>query len=234
MTGESHELLLGAHSMGVLDPDEAAAVEEHLARCVACREEVAELNAARDRLGAVPPEALLDELHDLPDEDTPEPGDLLLRHTLRRVRAERARRYRPKPLMAAAAVILAAVAVGGGVLIGRHGLAPAGPRPAVTLAANARTATGVNRAIGATMTASVVPAKGWVRVKVQMNGAPAGVGCRIMVVAKDGSVQQAGSWRTSAAGTAPVVDGAAAVTPADVDGVRVETLHGEPLVTARF
>ncbi|MDN3354759.1 zf-HC2 domain-containing protein [Actinomadura sp. DC4] len=223
----NHDLLLGAYSMGVLGHDEAAQVEEHVAACPACRDELAELTATRDRMAEVPPEAFLD------DGAGPE---LVLRRTLRSVRV--ARRSRRGALLAAAAavaVVAGAAGLGGGVLIGRHGGAPAAaPAPAPVTAAVSRTATGVNRALGATMTASLVPADGWVRVKVRMNGAPAGVDCRMTVVAKDGSVRPAGSWRTSASGKAPVVDGAAAVAPADVAAVRVETLRGEPLVTARF
>jgi predicted anti-sigma-YlaC factor YlaD len=223
----NHDLLLGAYSMGVLDGGEAAEVEEHLATCAECRDELAELTETRDRLAEVPPEMFLD---DVPGEAPP---DLVLRRTLRSVRAER--RSRTGLLVAvAAAVVLAAAGVGGGVLIGRHGGTPAGPAPVSALPAGTRTATGVNQAIGATMTASLIPANGWVRVKVQMNGAPAGVDCRITVVAKDGSVRQAGSWRTSTSGKTPVVDGAAAVAPADVAAVKVETLQGKPLVTARF
>jgi hypothetical protein len=224
----NHDLLLGAYSMGVLDGDEAAAVEEHVATCAACREELAELTETRARLAEVPPEAFLD---DVPGEAPP---DLVLRRTLRSVRrGERRSRRGLLVAAAAAAVVVAAAGVGGGVLIGRHGGASR-PVAVSALPAGARTATGVNKDIGATMTASLIPADGWVRVKVQMNGAPAGVDCRITVVAKDGSVRQAGTWRTSTSGKTPVVDGAAAVAPADVAAVKVETLQGEPLVTARF
>jgi anti-sigma factor RsiW len=223
----NHDLLLGAYSMGVLDGDEAAAVEEHVATCAACREELAELTETRDRLAEVPPEAFLD---DVPGEAPP---DLVLRRTLRSVRRGERRSRRSLLVAVAAAVVVAAAGVGGGVLIGRHDGASR-PVAVSALPAGARTATGVNKDIGATMTASLIPADGWVRVKVQMNGAPAGVDCRITVVGKDGSVRQAGSWRTSTSGKTPVVDGAAAVAPADVAAVTVETLRGDPLVTARF
>jgi predicted anti-sigma-YlaC factor YlaD len=223
----NHDLLLGAYSMGVLDGDEAAAVEEHVATCAACREELAELTETRDRLAEVPLEAFLD---DVPGEAPP---DLVLRRTLRSVRRGERRSRRSLLVAVAAAVVVAAAGVGGGVLIGRHDGASR-PVAVSALPAGARTATGVNKDIGATMTASLIPADGWVRVKVQMNGAPAGVDCRITVVGKDGSVRQAGSWRTSTSGKTPVVDGAAAVAPADVAAVTVETLRGDPLVTARF
>lgn len=85
MNHESHDVLLGAYSMGVLDRAEAAAVEEHLAGCAYCRREFAELNATRDRLAEVPPEAFLE-----PAEDAYGADDLVLRRTLRGVRASAA------------------------------------------------------------------------------------------------------------------------------------------------
>lgn len=247
MNDDSHDLLLGAYSMGILDRHEADAVEEHLATCAACSEELAELTEARDMLAEVPPEAFL--------EGAPDDGDLILQRTLRSVRVERSagvaeerpgdahpgpprgvragrpRRFRPMLLLAAAAAVV--VAAAGGVLIGRQQGHPVDPVP-VAPPAGARAVTAVNKSIGATMTATVIPAEGWVRVKVQMNGAPVGLDCRIMVLAKDGSAHEAGSWRTSTSGKTPVVDGSALVPPANVAAVEVDTLQGKPLVIAQF
>src|SRR3954469_811498 len=223
----NHDLLLGAYSMGVLDGDEAAAVEEHVATCAACREELAELTETRDRLAEGPLEGFLD------DVPRAAPPDLVLRRTLRSVRRGKHRSRRDLLVAVAAAVVVAAAGVGGGVLIGRHGGASR-PVAVSALPAGTRTATGVNKEIGATMTASLIPADGWVRVKVQITGAPAGVDCRITVVGKDGSVRQAGSWRTSTSGKTPVVDGAAAVAPADVAAVTGGAWQADPLVPARF
>lgn len=226
MTHECHDVLLGAYSMGVLDDQEAAAVEAHLAGCAACHRELAELNETRDRLAEAPPEAFLE-----PSGDAPE--DLLLRRTLRSVRANRPRRSHTR-LLVAATVAAAVLGLGGGVLIGGHDGIPTAPASVTARPAGVRTATGANPAGGARLTASVLPANGWVRVKVRMTGVPPGVECRIVVTAKDGSTRPAGSWRTSAAADPPVVDGAAAVAPADVAAVTVATAGGEPLVTVPF
>ena len=102
---------LGALALGLLDPQRTRAVEEHLARCAACRRDLEDLTAVTDLLGEVPPEALL---------DGPPDGDLVLQRTLRQIRAEAAadRRRRLVPRIAAAAAAVAVLA-GGGVAVGR-------------------------------------------------------------------------------------------------------------------
>ena len=70
---------LGAYSLGALEPDEVREIDEHLAGCAECRQELAELDEMKEFLGEVPPEAFLD--------GPPADGDLLLQRTLREVRS---------------------------------------------------------------------------------------------------------------------------------------------------
>ncbi|HKT04924.1 MAG TPA: zf-HC2 domain-containing protein, partial [Rugosimonospora sp.] len=51
--------MLGAYSLGVLEPGDARTIEDHLTGCVQCRAELAELAAVAGALGDVPPEAFL-------------------------------------------------------------------------------------------------------------------------------------------------------------------------------
>jgi hypothetical protein len=227
---------LGALALGLLDPDRTRAVEEHLATCAACRRDLEDLTAVTDLLGEVPPEALL---------DGPPDGDLVLARTLRQIRAETAARRRARwvPRIAAAAAAVA-VLLGGGVALGRVTapeppvviaappappvLNPAPPAPgAVTLQGD-----GVP---GVRMTAVVTPAAGWVRVSTDVRGIPRGERCRIVVLARDGSREIAGSWLTSAKGETEgtQLDGAAIVAPTDVAGVAIENEAGEEFVTLR-
>jgi len=64
---------LGAYTLDALAPDEARAVEAHLAECADCRREVAELTELRGMLDTVPQEAFLD--------GPPDDGELLLQRT---------------------------------------------------------------------------------------------------------------------------------------------------------
>jgi anti-sigma factor RsiW len=74
---------LGAHALGLLDPAQSRAVEEHLAGCPACRREWEELRGMVDLLDDVPPEAFL---------DGPPDADFMLQRTVRQIRAEAAAR----------------------------------------------------------------------------------------------------------------------------------------------
>src|SRR3954471_10538124 len=71
---------LGAYALGALEPDEVRSVDEHLAGCVECRDELTGFEEMKEFLGEVPPEAFLD--------GAPDDGDLLLQRTLRQVRSE--------------------------------------------------------------------------------------------------------------------------------------------------
>ncbi|MFI9010749.1 anti-sigma factor family protein [Actinosynnema sp. NPDC053489] len=229
MTADHDPQLLGAYVLGVLDEHEAAAVREHLASCPGCRAEVAGLRAVEEAMGDVPPEALLD--------GPPEGGDLLLQRTLRQVRSERAGRARRRRvgvgLVAAAA---AAVVLGGGFAVGR-GTAPdvAVQQPVNPPAPPAGTKLGsaTDPRTGARMTVQVRPAAGWVRVNASVAGVARDERCRLVVVAKDGSRQEAGSWLVSAVGErdGTNLDGSALVAPEDVVAVEVRNFADEPIVT---
>ena len=216
---------LGALALGLLDPQRTRAVEEHLARCAACRRDLEDLTAVTDLLGEVPPEALL---------DGPPDGDLVLQRTLRQIRAEAAadRRRRLVPRLAAA-VAAVAVLAGGGVAVGRA----TAPDPVIVTAA--APATGVtlrgDGVPGVTMAAVVSPAAGWVRVSANVKGVPRGERCRVIVLARDGSREFAAAWLSSARGEreGTQVDGAAIVAPDQVAGVAVENEAGEEYVVLR-
>jgi hypothetical protein len=227
---------LAAYALGALEPDEARVVDAHLADCPECRAELAELAALEAALGEVPPEAFLD--------GPPEGGDLMLQRTLRQVRTERARTGRRSQFLLAAGVTgLVAAALAGGALIGR-GTAPTAPTqaggpPSVsaspsTLPSGSRPVAGTDQGTGASVRGVVVPAAGWVRVHVKVDGVPAGVPCRLLVVPKSGAPVQAGSWLVSPMGEkqGTTLDGTALIAPNDVASVDVVTVDGNKLVSA--
>lgn len=227
MSGHESELL-GAYVLGVLDGEEWANVQAHLAGCAACRREVDDLREMEAALGEIPPEALLD--------GPPPDGDRVLHETLSSVRGVRRRRVRR---LTVAAVLVAAVAVAGGILAGRLSVpgptagsgSPAVAGPAATASppvAGTHSGTATDPQTAVTMAVRVQPAYGWVRVRATLTGVPAGEQCRLFVVSADGARQQAASW-LSAAG--PItVDGAAIMAPPDVTTVQAETYAGQILV----
>jgi anti-sigma factor RsiW len=227
--------LLGAYALGVLDPDEVTAIDQHVASCAACRQDLAELVEMKDSLGEVPPEAFLD--------GPPEGGDLLLQRTLRAVRADKTRSSRQRlSLIAAGVVALATVAAGAGVLVGRgtesappQVLPPAPSATAPSTPVGVRTVSASDRRTGATINATVTPAAaGWVRVHADVTGIKAGKRCQLVVLSRNGTPVVAGSWLVSPKGEieGTKLDGSAIVPPADVAAVQVVTFDNEKLVSA--
>jgi hypothetical protein len=230
---------LAGYALGILAPDEARVVDEHLTGCAPCRAELATLSTTRDLLGEVPPEAFLS--------GPPEGGDLALQRTLRAVRAERARADRVEPgrsrrLFAVAAGIAAlAVGVAVGAVIGRQtapavpiGAPPASSGPASTGATGVRVLAGTDQTTGVSVTVVLTPAAGWVRIHARVDGVAAGTRCQLVVTSRSGASVIAGSWLASTVGEkqGTMLDGSALVAPADVASVAVLTLDGRRLVSA--
>jgi anti-sigma factor RsiW len=220
--------LLAAYALGGLDPAEQNAVQAHVAGCPDCQLEVREFTSLRLALDEVPPEAFMD--------GPPASGDLLLQKTLRRARTElppeRRRGWAPAVITVAAAVALA-VAVGGGVVIGRQS-APqeVAGGPTTTVPSDAVQASTTDADTGARMAVTMVPKMGWVTVHADVSGIKAGLNCQLRVVPKTGEPVLAGSWRVSPKGEAEgtPLDGSALVDPASVESVEVVTTDGKTMV----
>lgn len=233
---------LTAYVLGVLGEQEVRAVDEHIASCDPCRDELAELREMEQALGEVPPEAFVD--------GPPEGGHLLLQRTLRRARAERAGRDRRRyAAIGAVAAAAAGVVLYGGVLIGQSGApgavvslptasastASASTAPGSTAPVGVRVVSATDPGTKAGLTVRVTPAARWVRVNASVTGVPAGQRCRLVVVAKDGSREIAGSWvagEEDGHGKPAGLDGSAAVAPGDVASVLVENTDGKQYVSA--
>lgn len=239
METSSHRMDIDGYLAGELSPERARAVEEHLADCAGCREEVETLREIQDALGGIPPEALLD--------GPPDDADLVLQRTLRQVRAEASRgRTRRGIVAATAAAVVAATVLGAGVLLGRSagGDRPevAGPAPTqrsssvASAPSGVRFASATDAATGARLTVRVVPAAGWVRLNAAVTGIPQGQPCRLIVVGRDGAREIAGSWVVSETGEADgtTLDGAVLIPAAEVASVVVENTSGRRFVEARL
>jgi anti-sigma factor RsiW len=243
MTDPHVRNLLGGYSLGILDADEQRAVDDHVAQCAECRLELGEVSEARDLLSVLP----ADQAQQLfVEEPPPVPlqDDLVLRRTLRAVRAERngARNRRLASLAAGVAVLIAG-AVGAGFVLGESQVEPrvALPTPSVTAPATtqppgSRLLTATDPTSGVAATVNVVPAGNWVRLAVKVNGVKAGERCRLIAISRSGVEQVAGSWVIGArppAPNAPGVPGSAAIAPADLGAIAVETEAGQRLVTVQ-
>ncbi|MFJ3906281.1 zf-HC2 domain-containing protein [Streptomyces sp. NPDC090025] len=233
---EHDSALLGAYVLGALDEEEVRAVDAHAASCRRCRDELDELRELESALGEVPPEAFLD--------GPPEGGDLLLQRTLRQVRGERAAQVlRRRAFLAVAATVASAALLGGGVLIGQHtGDRPARavpPAPSTTATpptappVSVRFFEGRSARTGGEMRLRVTPAADWIRLNASVTGVPAGERCRLVVVAKNGDREIAGSWLVADQEKGANLDGSAAVALDDVAKVVIENDQGKEYVTVK-
>jgi hypothetical protein len=229
--------LLGGYSLGILDADEQRAVDGHLAGCAECRAELVEVSEAKDLLALLPAEEarglFADEVR--PVSTGPIEDDLVLRRTLRAVRAEQSgQRYRRLSLVAAAVAVLIVGGVAGGYVAGDRSSTgqTALPTPSATVSPIGQTFTNTNGAVTASV--NVLPVGDWVRFAVKVKGVRPGEHCRIIAIARNGSQQVAGSWvigqRPPPANSAGV-PGSAAMAPADLAAVAIETEAGRRLVT---
>jgi hypothetical protein len=221
MTSAEHvSMELGAHALGLLDEHEARAVNQHLAGCAACRREWEELREMTNLLGELPPEAFL---------DGPPDADMMLQRTLRQVRTETgARRRRRRFVLVAAAAAVAAVVLGGGITVGRL----TAPDTTVVAQAPGTIAVEGTGPGGVAMRAAVSPAANWVRLTANVKGIPTGEHCRLLVIAKDGTREIAGSWIVGPTGeaTGVTLNGSAAVAIGDVAAIAVENTAGREFV----
>ncbi|GAA3852562.1 hypothetical protein GCM10022243_17720 [Saccharothrix violaceirubra] len=142
--------------------------------------------------------------------------DPLLDRTLCRVRAERAR---TRTRIRTAAATLLAVLLATGVHLGRHSV----PGERVLTAS----------AHGTSLSATVTPDEGWIRLKASIDGIPPGEHCHLVVEDDRGTRTVAAGWVASAAEHTDVA-GTALVDPDAVVGIEVETTDGRVLITARW
>ena len=218
--------MLGAYSLGILDDLERSSVDEHLAQCEQCRAELATLQQTVGLLATVPAEWVAP--------TGVGPDDLVLRRTLRTVRAGRSQgRSRLVTTVAAAAVALVALSGVTGLIVGRETakdqrIEAQPPDPPGTLRLEGTEAT-----TGAGMTATIRPAANWVRLNADVTGVPEGTRCRLVVVTKAGVRESVGSWEVSKKGAAEGtgIDAAAAVPIDQIASVEIETLDGKRLVS---
>jgi putative zinc finger protein len=217
---------LGAYVLGALDAREREQVDEHVAICGRCREELEALIPLRSYLARVATEELetadtpstAPEAPPVPGGRQPSPGvaPTALRTRLHdALRVERRRIARRR--LATATALVAALAIALVAVSPDAGREP----PARAVAADARTG------VRATVTAT---SRAWgTELRVRMTGAAPGVRCRLIARARDGRSDVAATWWTTYGGNAEV-SGAAAIPAAELVALDVVAAGGRRLV----
>jgi hypothetical protein len=193
---------LGVYVLGVLEPEERAAVDAHLAACEGCQAELADLEGLPMLLAVLSTEDAVALADGLPQEPaTPldnadsrtAPGTADHPADLSAARVRRLSR-RVGWLSAAAAAVIALAAVGGAELGIHAGRADAGPYPGPALGPW-QSAHGSN-ATDMRATVRYRP-MGWgTQVAVQVTGIPLNTPCAIEAFERNGTTVVGGSWIT--------------------------------------
>jgi len=188
---------LGVYVLGAIEPGDRAQVDEHLATCADCREELASLAGLPALLRRVPTAeaerlAVAEQAGAAADE-TP-PDHLLPALLARTAQARRVRRWRE--LAAAAAVVVLALGAGaaGASLLG-SGPAAAPPSAQGHASSTWHTVSAVDARTGATLTVKYASVHWGTTMAVQVAGVPSGTACQFLVTDTQGHRFVVGGWR---------------------------------------
>jgi hypothetical protein len=226
-------LSLGAYLLGGLDPDEARAVEEHVASCAECRAEIEQLEVLPAMLDVVPAARAEDLVEALPPVAT-EPAPPVL---LSRVRARRrSLQLRWAGTLAGAA----AASLAGGLALGpvvaplfAHG-APPTASPAPTTSAPAAATYSLNSPDGAHVDLALVR-KGWgTELDLVCRGMPYGGVFSVWVVASDGTQDKAASWSSTSYQGRAVLTGATSYQLASIRSIEIRDAAQNTIASVRL
>jgi Putative zinc-finger len=213
---------LGVYVLGAIDPAERAQVDEHLATCPGCREELASLAGLPAMLRKVPMVeaerlAAPDAESDLSVAPSQEMLDSLVART-----AHVRRMHRWRGVLATAAAVI--VALGGGAAVATA-LQPGSSH----VTAHWKRALG-SGATGIHLTVEYQSVKGGTWIKANVTGAPPGTVCKFQVVDGHGRVMVLGSWVYRKGSTWYPVS--SSVSEADLSSFQL-TIGGNVVASAR-
>lgn len=182
---------LGVYVLGAIDPAERAQVDEHLAACPECREELASLAGLPALLRKVPiveAERLAAPEQDLELAGVPS-AEMLTSLIARTTNVRRIHRWRS----VAAAAAVAIVALGGGVAVA-NALHPSAVPPGPAAVAWQQTS-GSGPAAGAHLTVKYRNEPWGTRMLVNVTGLQPGSVCQLRVMDATGGTSVVGSWK---------------------------------------
>jgi|SRR5579859_1299496 len=213
---------LGVYVLGAIDPAERAQVDEHLATCPNCREELASLAGLPAMLRKVPVvEAERLAAAEAEPGAIEMPSEQMLTSLVARTSNVR-RMHRWRGLAAAAAVVL--VSLGGGAAIATA-LQPSAPAPA---AFHWHVASASESGIH--MTVMYRKVESGTDVKTNVTGPlPPGTVCQLQVVDHQGQVMVLGGWQSW--NEAAWYPGSASISPSDISTFEL-TINGKVVATA--
>jgi Putative zinc-finger len=218
---------LGVYVVGAIDPAERSVVDQHLATCRACRDELAGLAGLPALLGRV----TLAEAERVPSAAAREaPPQLLDSMLTEQARRRSARRRRSILVAAAASVAVLAGGAATAVLVTGSG---AGPRPPVAVASPQDHWQMDSGRSAATDVSAIVRYRqqSWgTEIQVWVSGVPTGTRCQLVVIDSSGRHMVAGGWNVPVGERSDWYPGSAPVAAETISSFQI-TSHGKALVT---
>ncbi|MEY9847004.1 anti-sigma factor RsiW [Streptacidiphilus sp. BW17] len=240
MTTCQESVQLGAYLLGALDPEERSALESHISTCPHCREELLAMAPLPGLLRHTPFDEL-DESAELaesltppltetetPAQPTPTPNAVASAESTASPVPTAVpvphRRPRRRVLVTAGLVLAGAAAVVGAWVYagGVHGGTSAPPAAAMTW-------TGSNPTTHVTATASLTPESWGTQMELALGNLPAGITCHLVVHARDGQSETAGTWGSGYNAKADI-PASTSIGPSDIAGLDVVDGSGTVLV----
>jgi Putative zinc-finger len=213
---------LGVYVLGAIEPGERAQVDEHLATCTDCREELASLAGLPALLRRVPTAeaerlAVAGQADSATDEKPPE--DLLPALLARTTQARRVRRWRELAAAAAVAVLALGAGAAGASLLGSG---PAAPPAAHGQASHTwHTVSAVDGHTGATLTVKYASVHWGTMMTARVSGIPAGTVCQFQVTDTQGHHMVVGGWRVEYPGRPVWYPASTALTDTNLQSFQV-------------
>jgi Putative zinc-finger len=228
--GAPHDphLDVGAYVLGVLDYDDMARFEQHLALCPECGRQLDELSGLVPVLAELAP----------PGAGVPAPpgGDRILGKLVKDVSVDRKRRKTRRMFAIAASIALIIAGPTVAVLATQNDQAETLPFAAAATHSGSDTTTGVKATVGTTE-------KKWgTSVTLSLSGVEGPIRtCKLVAVDSRGNEQTVSTWTVPAAGygTADQPDplqltGGAGLMPSQISQFKVMADHGKQLVSVKM
>ncbi|HEY6276779.1 MAG TPA: zf-HC2 domain-containing protein [Streptosporangiaceae bacterium] len=233
-TAECREIrhALGVYVLGAIDPADRALVDEHLATCSECREELAGLAGLPALLRRVPTaEAERLAVADQPDESVLDAAaeELLPSALARTAQIRRVRRWRELAAAAAVAVLALGAGAAGAHLLGSG--APAAKPPLAGQVLHWHSVAHTDAVTQAGLAVKYARKPWGTTMLAQVWGIPPGTVCQFVVIDTQGHRWVLGGWRVNYTGEAPWYPLSTSLTDSQLRTFEV-TAAGRVLVSA--